>query len=135
MSGAYACLSAEEHLAYDGLRAAQAIAHQTAVDAGWHLDPKTGEPIERNFGELIALCHSELSEALEADRKGIERDDKLPWHSAVTVELADCVLRIFNIAGARGLPLAAAILDKNIYNRTRLDHQVANRNAVGGKRY
>ena len=54
---------------YDGLSDAQYIAHKTATDAGWYTNPQTGEKIERNFGELIALMHSELSEALEADRK------------------------------------------------------------------
>ncbi|MGI9505240.1 MAG: hypothetical protein ACR2RE_19545, partial [Geminicoccaceae bacterium] len=51
--------------------------HETANNAGWYRDPQTGEPIERNFGEVVALMHSELSEALEADRKGL-MDDKLP---------------------------------------------------------
>lgn len=35
--------------------------HENAVNHGWWDD-------ERSFGELIALCHSELSEALEAIR-------------------------------------------------------------------
>ncbi|MER9833413.1 hypothetical protein NKJ28_00350 [Mesorhizobium sp. M0145] len=134
-TGAFACLSPEEMAAYEGVEAMQRIVHETAVNAGWHLDRKTGIPFERNFGEVIALCHSELSEALEAHRKGNGRDDKLPWHDAMTVELADAVIRIFDIAGARKLNLAAAILDKNKFNKTRADHQLANRNAVGGKAY
>ena len=42
----------------------------------WH-DLHTGERLNRNFGELIALVHSELSEALEGHRKDL-MDDKLP---------------------------------------------------------
>ena len=33
--------------------------HSNAVNHGWWED-------DRSFGEIIALCHSELSEALEA---------------------------------------------------------------------
>ena len=61
----------------------------------WWEDPRTGEPIQRNFGELIALCHSELSEALEGHRKGL-KDDKLPHRDMVEVELVDCLIRIFD---------------------------------------
>lgn len=35
--------------------------HQNAVAHGWWDDPRT-------FGEIISLCHSELSEALEEVR-------------------------------------------------------------------
>lgn len=45
-----------------GLNAYARAVHATAVDHGWW--PKTG----RNMGEMIALMHSELSEALEAWR-------------------------------------------------------------------
>ena len=39
--------------------------HEIAVEHGWWEE-------ERSFGEIVALCHSELSEALEADRLGEE---------------------------------------------------------------
>ncbi|RWP29891.1 hypothetical protein [Mesorhizobium sp.] len=135
MEGAYACASPEEMQAIEGIRAAQRLVHKTATDAGWYTDPKTGQQIERNFGEVVALMHSELSEALEADRKGIKRDDKLPWHDARAVEFADCVIRIFDTSAALGFDLAAAILDKNRFNRERSDHKLANRAAEGGKKY
>lgn len=122
-----------ERQAYDGLIVAQSIAHRTATDAGWYADPATGQPVERNFGEVVALMHSELSEALEADRKGL-KDDKLPHRDGREVEFADCIIRIFDTAAALGLDVAGAVIEKNRYNRERADHKLAAR-ASGGKKY
>jgi len=47
-------LTAEETLAIDGLRAAMTIAHRTATNAGWYTNLETGQPTERNFGEIVA---------------------------------------------------------------------------------
>jgi hypothetical protein len=127
-------MTQDEHDAYTGLRMAQYIAHKTATDAGWYTDPKTGQPINRNFGEVVALMHSELSEALEADRKGL-KDDKLPHRDGREVEFADCVIRIFDTCAALGLDLAGAIIEKNRYNRNRADHKLENRAQAGGKAY
>lgn len=122
-----------EHQAYIGLVAAQELAHKTATDAGWYKDPNTGEDVTRNFGEVVALMHSELSEALEADRKGL-MDEKLPHRDGREVEFADCVIRIFDTASALGFDLAGAIIEKNRYNQIRSDHKIENR-ASGGKKY
>ena len=73
---------------------------------------------ERNVGEAIALMHSELSEALEAARAGYPVDQKIPFDN-FTVELADCVIRIFDLAGGMELPLVDALLAKHEYNQTR----------------
>lgn len=126
-------MTVAEEAAWNGIAVAQAMAHTTATFAGWYRDPATGAPIKRNFGEVIALMHSELSEALEADRKGLA-DDKLPHRSGVEVEFADCIIRILDTAEALGLDVAGALIEKNRYNQRRSDHKLANR-AAGGKRY
>lgn len=123
-----------ERRAHDGIWAAMNLAYKTATDAGWYVDPASGKPVERNFGEVIALMHSELSEALEAARKGL-MDEKLPERDGREVELADCVIRIFDTCAALGLDLPGAIIEKNRYNRQRADHKLENRAAAGGKKF
>lgn len=112
------------------------ICHKQAVDAGWWNDLQTGEDLrgKRNFGELIALCHSELSEALEGHRKGA-MDEHLPYRTSVEVELADAIIRIFDLAGGFGINVAEALVDKLNYNAQRADHRHENRRMAGGKAY
>lgn len=111
-------------------------AHQIAKEHGFW-DP------EPSFGDLVALMHSELSEALEeygAGRPmvwyGCEFDgepcDKVTCESkecngaylkdkpeGIAVELADCIIRILDWAGHEGVDLDAIIREKMDYNRTR----------------
>jgi len=100
----------------------------------WWRDPQTGEPRDRPFTELVALMHSELSEALEADRKRLS-DTHLPHRTGVEVELADLLIRVFDYAGAAGLDLDGAVHEKLAYNARRTDHADAARVTANGKRY
>ena len=71
-----------------------------------------------NTGEKIALMHSELSEALEADRKGLEAEH-IEGFTGVEEELADCIIRILDFAHRHDLRLGEAISAKIVYNLTR----------------
>lgn len=122
-------MSLDEEIAYEGLRIAQTLAYRTATEAGWYHGVTT-----RNFGEVVALMHSELSEALEADRKGL-KDDKLPHRDGREVEFADCIIRILDTAAALDLDVAGALIEKNRFNKQRADHKLADRSKAGGKKY
>lgn len=108
--------------------------HGAAKAAGWWNDLHTGEPVQRNVGELLMLVVSEVAEAMEGHRKGL-MDDHLPNRPMIEVELADAVIRIADMAGALGLDLGGAIADKLAYNAARADHKPENRRADGGKKY
>lgn len=55
--------------------------HQTAIDKHWHKTP-------REFGTLIALIHTEVSESYEAKNE-----------KHFTEELSDILIRVFDICG------------------------------------
>lgn len=74
---------------------------------------------QRNDGEMIALMHSELSEALEALRHGNLRDDKVPDFSGAEAELADVIIRIMDTSRGRGWQVAEALVAKVEMNRSR----------------
>ena len=105
-----------------------------AANAKWWQDLDTGERLNRNVGEMLMLVVSEIAEAMEGHRKNL-KDDKLPNRSMLEVELADAVIRIFDIAEGLGLDLEGAFEEKMAYNATRYDHTIEARKAEGGKKY
>jgi len=145
----------EELTIFDGINQLVKFAHRAAVKAGWwtrksslgdgyfDLREPIRNPIEGTESQLLAgllvsqklaLIHSEISEALEGHRKGL-MGDKLPHRKMVEVELADAMIRIADLAGAMGLDLGGAMVEKMAYNVNREDHKPDNRNAPGGKSY
>lgn len=68
--------------------------------------------------QMLALIHSEISEALEADRKDL-MDDKLPHRKGLEVELADAFIRICDMAGGLDMDLGGAVEEKLTYNTNR----------------
>lgn len=108
------------------------IVHQ--ANEKWWRDIHTGEKLIRNKGEMLALIHSEISEALEGERKNL-MDDKLPHRRMAEVELVDAIIRILDYAGGFGYDLQGAFDEKMAYNAKREDHKIEARRAPNGKKY
>lgn len=124
--------------------------HGASAQAGWWTHAATGldlkaiianpqTPMEQLLSGLLftnklCLIHSEVSESMEGDRKGL-MDDKLSQYPMAAVELADVVIRAADLAGARGYPLGEIVAAKMAYNAKRADHKPENRAAAGGKTY
>lgn len=98
----------------------------------WH--DKHGKRIERNKGELLCLIHSEISEAMEGERKNL-MDDKLKHRKMAEVELADAIIRILDYAEGFNYDIGGAMLEKLDYNATREDHTHEAREQANGKKW
>lgn len=95
--------------------------HQIAVEHGWWEN-------ERNFGESLALVHSEVSEVLEDWRHGRSMDT-IQWevgpHSGkpkpagIPIEMADIIIRVLDLCAFYGIDIETAITEKIAYNRER----------------
>ncbi|WP_441227986.1 hypothetical protein AB7813_08245 [Tardiphaga sp. 20_F10_N6_6] len=117
------------------------VCHGLANQAGWW-DAKNGqdvrdwpeEMLKLWVGTKLALVHSEVSEGLEGYRKGL-KDDHLPHRDMLEVELADAVIRIFDLAGGLDMDLGGAIAEKLAYNAQRADHKPEIRALTGGKAF
>lgn len=78
---------------------------------GWRIPAMDTWDDDYHFPALLALVHSEVSEALEGFRKGDRAN--------VAEELADTVIRILSITDGMGIDIEAEIEKKLEKNRQR----------------
>lgn len=86
--------------------------HQTAREKGWWDE-------QRNFGEMIALCHSELSELLEAIREGNKESKNIPGVSCAEEEIADTIIRLLDMSQGSMFNIGKALVLKMDFNKNR----------------
>ena len=109
--------------------AVQREAYGVNVNNGWWKDRQEIEEACNHCGidhrpnlaiELLGLCHSELSEAMEAARKHpIETWADSTTKDTMVREMAGTIVRLMDMAEYFNLPLAEAIEEEIAHNKTR----------------
>ncbi|HEY6021032.1 MAG TPA: hypothetical protein VIY48_14340 [Candidatus Paceibacterota bacterium] len=89
--------------------------HDTAIKHGWWKE-------NRNFGEVLALIHSEVSEVLEDWRNGMEfhaisMDEGKP--TGIPIEMADILIRVLDACAGLEINIQRAVEIKMAYNQGR----------------
>ena len=101
--------------------------HQLALKQGWWRDcclvgfTLDVDKVRERIPEKLCLIHSEISEALECYRnhEGDDFREVGGKPAGFASELADAVIRIYDLAGALGVDLDYALARKHEYNKTR----------------
>lgn len=109
--------------------------HETSEKKGWWTEYTNLKELLDEHGETFSLNSaiaddlykfartmlivSELSEGIEALRCGNAPDDKLPEFEGLSVELADAIIRILDLAAQFDIPVIPAVIKKMQYNKTR----------------
>lgn len=78
---------------------------------GWNVAIPSDWKLTYKVPAILALIHSEVSEALEAFRKGDRKN--------FSEELADVLIRVLDCAAGLGIDLDKAVREKLDYNKTR----------------
>lgn len=105
--------------------------HASNVEKGFYQD-------EKNIGEMLCLMHSEISEALEADRNNkvasnatinrvVNEDDKYYFQNEYKAlikgsfeeEMADIIIRVLDMCAFKGIDIDAHVAAKMRYNSLR----------------
>lgn len=105
---------------HDGLGVLIRHAHGTSVEKGFWAT-------ERNVGEMLMLVTTELAEAMEEARVPNRSLTKTYYEDTdaglkpvgFASEIADAVIRLSDLCGGLGIPLAEVLEEKLAYNARR----------------